>query len=130
MLAKIWKKLLLAICIIAILFNITSKLVNRISLEKAISSTPDGVNIREILNITDNHTTTSNQTNSVSRYKTIEEVEAERATEEATRQENEKQEYVEQETTEEQEKSNTGGKIIDMVTDSITNVKKYDDILN
>ena len=34
MLPKIWKKLLLAICIIACLFNVTAKLVNRISLEK------------------------------------------------------------------------------------------------
>lgn len=53
MLAKIWKKLLLAICIIACLFNITYKLVNRISLEKVISTQQEGVNVRELLNITD-----------------------------------------------------------------------------
>ena len=33
MLAKLWKKLLFAICIIACLFNITYKLVNRHSLK-------------------------------------------------------------------------------------------------
>lgn len=33
MLAKLWKKVLLAICIVACLFNIMSKLVNRTSLE-------------------------------------------------------------------------------------------------
>lgn len=51
MLSKIWKNLLLAICIIAILFNITSKLVNRISLEKTISSAPEGIDVQELLNI-------------------------------------------------------------------------------
>ena len=53
MLAKIWKKLLLAICIIACLFNITYKLVNRVSLEKVISGQPEGVNVRNLLNITE-----------------------------------------------------------------------------
>lgn len=33
MLAKIWKKVLLAICILACLFNVTSKLVNKKSLQ-------------------------------------------------------------------------------------------------
>ena len=51
MLPKIWKKLLLAICIIACLFNVTAKLVNRISLEKVIASEQEGVDVREILNI-------------------------------------------------------------------------------
>ena len=46
MLPKIWKKLLLAICIIACLFNVTAKLVNRISLEKVISSEQEGVDIK------------------------------------------------------------------------------------
>ena len=77
MLAQIWKKLLLAICIIAILFNVTSKLVNRISLEKAISSSPEGVNLVEMLNITSeqkgsnsSYNTVDNTTNSVSYYTT------------------------------------------------------------
>ncbi len=38
MLAKIWKKVLLAICIIACLFNITSKIVNRVSLKEELRS--------------------------------------------------------------------------------------------
>lgn len=132
MLAKIWKKLLLAICIIAILFDITIKLVNRISLEKAISSTPNGVNLREVLNITDEQRT-PNHVDNVSRYKTVEEVEAERATRQEV-EEQKTQEYLDQDEqlVEEQfqEEKSTGGKIIDKVTDSITNVKKYDNLLN
>lgn len=135
MLAKVWKKLLLAICIIAILFNITAKLVNRISLEKAISSAPEGVNIREVLNITeDERTTGSTSTDNVSRYKTVEEVEAERATQQAQPEEQEEQEViieeVEEPTVQEEEQPRTGGSIIDQVTESITNVKKYEKILN
>lgn len=38
MLAKIWKKVCIAILIVACLFNITSKLVNRISFSKEILS--------------------------------------------------------------------------------------------
>ena len=38
MLAKIWKKVCIAILIIACLFNIISKLVNRISFNKEIVS--------------------------------------------------------------------------------------------
>ena len=38
MLAKIWKKVCIAILIIACLFNIISKLVNRISFNKEILS--------------------------------------------------------------------------------------------
>ena len=53
MLAKIWKKLLLAICIIACLFNITYKLVNRISIEKVIYIKQEGVDVIKLLNITD-----------------------------------------------------------------------------
>lgn len=144
MLAKIWKKLLLAICIIAVLFNITSKLVNRISLEKAISSTPEGVNLREVLNITDDQRTTSSSSNhsnsSVSQYKTVEEVEAERAAQKETEQEAFEQEnvesevveteIVEEEIIEEPKEKNTGGKIIDQVTNSITDIKSFTNLLN
>jgi len=42
MLAKIWKKLLLAICIIACLFNITGKIVNRHSLKLNLEAINDG----------------------------------------------------------------------------------------
>ncbi len=38
MLAKIWKKVCIAILIIACLFNVISKLVNRISLKTEIKS--------------------------------------------------------------------------------------------
>ena len=38
MLAKIWKKLLLAICIIACIYNVMSKLVSRTSLERQLES--------------------------------------------------------------------------------------------
>ena len=38
MLAKIWKKVCLAILIIACLFNIVSKLVNKVSLNKELVS--------------------------------------------------------------------------------------------
>lgn len=42
MLAKLWKKVLLAVCIIACLFNIVSKIVNRHSLEVNLESVNDG----------------------------------------------------------------------------------------
>lgn len=38
MLAKIWKKLLFAICIIACLFNVMNKLVKQTSLDKQLKS--------------------------------------------------------------------------------------------
>ena len=41
MLAKLWKKVLLAICIIACIFNIMLKLVKRISLNTQIKETVD-----------------------------------------------------------------------------------------
>lgn len=69
MLSKIWKKALLAICIIAILFNITSKLVNRVSLESTITSAEDGVDVKELFNIVDEETTeTTTDTSSSSSY--------------------------------------------------------------
>lgn len=42
MLAKLWKKVLLAVCIIACIFNVMSKLVNRNSLEVNLKSANDG----------------------------------------------------------------------------------------
>ncbi len=45
MLAKLWKKILLAICIIACIFNIMSKLVNRHSLKENLESANDGVTV-------------------------------------------------------------------------------------
>lgn len=48
MLAKLWKKVLLAICIIACIFNIMSKLVNRHSLKENLESANDGVTVFDI----------------------------------------------------------------------------------
>lgn len=45
MLAKHWKKIALLITIIAIIFNITSKLVRKMSFEKEINSTVDYVKV-------------------------------------------------------------------------------------
>lgn len=42
MLAKIWKKLLLAICIIAVLFNVMYKLVHRANLKDQMKSVMGG----------------------------------------------------------------------------------------
>ena len=47
MLAKLWKKLLLAICIIAILFNITSKLVYKTNLTEQLKSVMNGSSLSE-----------------------------------------------------------------------------------
>lgn len=48
MLAKLWKKVLLAVCIIACIFNIMSKLVNRHSLKENLESANDGKTIFSI----------------------------------------------------------------------------------
>ena len=42
MLAKLWKKIALAVCIIAILFNITYKLVHRTNLKEQLTSVIGG----------------------------------------------------------------------------------------
>ena len=47
MLAKYWKKIALLITIIAILFNVTSKLVRKVSFEKEVTSTIDYVKVVE-----------------------------------------------------------------------------------
>ena len=48
MLAKLWKKILLAVCIVACLFNITHKLVNRHSLKENLQSVNDGETIFDL----------------------------------------------------------------------------------
>lgn len=45
MLAKYWKKIALLIAIIAIIFNITSKLVRKVSFEREINNTIDYVKV-------------------------------------------------------------------------------------
>ena len=133
MLAKIWKKLLLAICVIAILFNITIKLVNRISLEKAIKSTPEGVDVKAILNITDTEKTVeSKKDKTTSEYKTVEEAQAEMKAKENEENQNTAEQNSEQiilneerqEVDTENAEKTTAGKIIDGVTDAITNMKE------
>ena len=47
MLAKIWKKLLLAVCIIACLYNVMHKLVTRTSLEIQIQSIKNQTSIMD-----------------------------------------------------------------------------------
>jgi hypothetical protein len=114
MLPKIWKKVLLAICIIACLFNITSKLVNRISLEKVIASEPEGVNVKEILNITDEEPVVTNNNNTVSTYDV------------------EDEEVIDEETTNEDEIVEENSKSTDITSDIksyITDTSKYTDFL-
>ena len=48
MLAKLWKKVLLAVCIVACIFNIMSKLVNRHSLKENLDNANDGVTVFNI----------------------------------------------------------------------------------
>ncbi len=48
MLAKIWKKVLLVICIIACLFNITYKIVNKTSLKVELQSIVGGESLSSI----------------------------------------------------------------------------------
>ena len=48
MLAKLWKKVLLTVCIVACLFNITHKLVNRHSLKENLQSVNDGETIFDL----------------------------------------------------------------------------------
>lgn len=45
MLAKYWKKIALFITIVAILFNVTSKLVRKVSFEEEVTSTVDYVKV-------------------------------------------------------------------------------------
>lgn len=54
MLPKIWKKVLLAVCIVACIFNVMSKLVNRHSLEINLKSVNDGKTIWDPLHKEEN----------------------------------------------------------------------------
>jgi len=42
MLAKVWKKILMAVLVIACLFNIMTKIVNKVPLESQLDSVKDG----------------------------------------------------------------------------------------
>ena len=54
MIAKIWKKLLLFILIIASLFNIVNKLVHKASLDKELESSAQYIQEQQIKNATNN----------------------------------------------------------------------------
>lgn len=61
MLAKIWKKLLLFICIVAILFNITSKLVYKNNLTSQLKSVIGGSSLSEYFNKSEETTINSQE---------------------------------------------------------------------
>lgn len=125
MLPKIWKKLLLAICIIACLFNVTAKLVNRISLEKVIASEQDGVDIKEVLNIVEEQPVLTNQ-NAVSSYNVVEDEQI--VVEDTYQEENVENEEVSQEeqpVEENTEEENTQSDLMTYITDT----SKYTDFL-
>ena len=50
MLAKMWKKIMLFICVVAILFNITSKLVYKTNLITQLKSVVGGSSLSEYFN--------------------------------------------------------------------------------
>lgn len=51
MIAKIWKKLLLFILIIACLFNIVNKLVHKASLDKELESSAQYIQEQQLKNV-------------------------------------------------------------------------------
>ncbi len=53
MLAKIWKRVLLAICIVACIFNLMSKLVNRHSLKENLKNANDGSTVFDFFKSSD-----------------------------------------------------------------------------
>ena len=68
MLAKIWKKLLLAICIIACIYNVMNKLVSRTSLEKQLKSIEVTSTINNEENKKTNNSSKVNKTEKNSNY--------------------------------------------------------------
>ena len=62
MLAKVWKKALLAICMIACIYNVMHKIVSRTSLEFQLESVKDQSSIIDML---DTAPTNSNSQNSL-----------------------------------------------------------------
>lgn len=66
MLAKIWKKVLLAICVIACIYNVTAKIVNRHSLEENLKSANDGETVFDLSkNETESNQITSSSENTI-----------------------------------------------------------------
>lgn len=133
MLAKLWKKVLLAVCIIACIFNIMSKLVNRHSLKENLESANDGETVFSIFQkdevvesepiidgVMNPEPTTNeevNNTSVVSNYGTneiennvveTEEVVTEPTEENVTEETNGTEEVVPEEVTTEEEQQNNG----------------------
>ena len=84
MLAKLWKKVLLAICIIACLYNIMAKLVNRTSLELNLKSVENGESIFSLFEELNQNTVNTDATaveNTVTQTENTETVEQEVQTE-------------------------------------------------
>ncbi len=70
MLAKVWKKVLLAICILACIYNVMHKLLSRTSLEFQLESVKNQSSIIDMLNTNTTNTTQETQKPSVSEEKT------------------------------------------------------------
>lgn len=106
MLAKLWKKVLLAVCIIACIYNVMAKLVNRTSLEDNLNSANDGNTVFEIFqkestvdsNVINNTKNVTNTSNNIT--------EKPKATEVVLDEENIENEVQEQENTNIQEEEN------------------------
>ena len=84
MLAKLWKKVLLAICIIACLYNIMAKLVSRTSLELNLKSVENGESIFSVFEELNHNTVNTDATaveNTVTQTENTETVEQEVQTE-------------------------------------------------
>lgn len=69
MLAKVWKKALLAVCIIACLFNVMHKLISRTSLEVQLKSVENQASLLDIFQPND---TSESKINSQQEEKTSE----------------------------------------------------------
>ncbi len=69
MLPKIWKKVLLAVCIIACIFNLMIKLVNRHSLESNLKRANDGNTVLDAIKKDENSKNLNNVNNIDNNYK-------------------------------------------------------------
>ena len=121
MLAKVWKKVLLAICIIACIYNIMSKLVNRASLEANLQKANDGNTIFDFSSKDSKSNTSEIVDGFISRNVTIENtIENEISEEETTSTSNEniQNEVIEEEAEDEEVQEETksqGVKFTDLI---------------
>ena len=121
MLAKVWKKVLLVICIIACIYNIMSKLVNRASLEANLQKANDGNTIFDFSSKDSKSNTSEIVDGVISRNVTIENtIENEISEEETTSTSNEniQNEVIEEEAEDEEVQEETksqGVKFTDLI---------------